>query len=41
MFMMVDYVSEITVKKSCKYDEYKLFEYLLFLYLFAGKYSVE
>ena len=26
MLMMVDYVREITVKKSCKYDEYGSFE---------------
>ena len=29
---MVDYVSEITAMKSCKYDEYGSFEYLLFLW---------
>ena len=31
MFIMVDYVREMTVKKSCKHDEYGLFEHLLFL----------
>ena len=31
MFVMVDYVREKTVKKSCKYGEYGLFERLLFL----------
>ena len=31
MFVMVDYVRKITVKKSCKYCEYRLFEHLLFL----------
>ena len=29
MFMIVDYVREMTVKKSCKYGEYGLFGYLL------------
>ena len=31
MFMIVDYVTEMTVKKSCKYGEYRSFEHLLFL----------
>ena len=30
--MMVDYVREMTVKKSCKYGRYGLFEHLLFLF---------
>ena len=30
LFMMVDYVRKMTVKKSCKYGEYGLFERLLF-----------
>ena len=29
---MVDYVREITVKKSCKYGEYGSFVHLLFMY---------
>ena len=29
---MVDYVREITVKKSCKYGEYGSFEHLLSLF---------
>ena len=36
MFVMVDYVREMTVKKSCKYGEYGLFEQLLFLFLSVG-----
>ena len=32
MFMMVDYVKEMSVKKSCKYGEYGLSEHLLFLF---------
>ena len=32
MFMMVDYVSKMSVKKSCKYGEYGSFEHLLFLW---------
>ena len=31
MFVVVDYVMEMTPEKSCKYDEYGLFEHLLFL----------
>ena len=31
MFMIVDFVKEMTVKKSCKYGEYGSFEHLLFL----------
>ena len=31
MSMMVDYVRKMTVKKSCKRDEYGSFERLLFL----------
>ena len=31
ILMMVDYVSEMILKKSCKYGEYGLFERLLFL----------
>ena len=32
MYMMVDYVTrEMTMKKSCKYGEYGLFEQLLFM----------
>ena len=31
MFVMVDYVREMTAKKSCKYGEYGSFEHLLFL----------
>ena len=33
MFVKVDYVRKMTVKKSYKYDEYRSFEYLLFLFL--------
>ena len=32
MFVMVDYVKEMTVKKSYKYGEYGSFEHLLFLF---------
>ena len=32
MFMRVDNVREMTVKKSCKYDEYGSFYHLLFLF---------
>ena len=31
MFVMVDYVRKMTVKTSCNYGEYGLFEHLLFL----------
>ena len=31
MFVMVEYVREMAVKKSCKYGEYGSFEHLLFL----------
>ena len=31
MFMMVDYVREMTVKKSCKYSKFGSIEHLLFL----------
>ena len=31
--MMVDYVREMTVKKSCKYGEYGSFEHLVLLLL--------
>ena len=31
MFVMVDYVMKMTVKKSSKHGEYKLFEYFQFL----------
>ena len=31
MFVMVGYVRKMTVKKSCKYGEYRPFEHLLFL----------
>ena len=31
MFLMVDYVKKMTVKKFCKYGEYGSFEHLLFL----------
>ena len=40
MFVMVDCVREMTVKKSCKYGEYGSFEHLLFLVvmcLFQGR----
>ena len=33
LFMLVDYLTEMTVKKSCEYDEYGSFEHLLFLFL--------
>ena len=29
--MLGDYVTKVTVKKSCKYSEYVSFEHLLFL----------
>ena len=31
MLVRVDYVQEISVKKSCRYSKYGSFEYLLFL----------
>ena len=31
MFVMVDYVGKMTVKKSCRYGKYGSFEHLLFL----------
>ena len=31
--MMIDFITEMTGKKSCKYGEYGLFEHLLFLLL--------
>ena len=34
MFVMVDYVREMTVKKSCKCGKCGLFEHLLFFFLF-------
>ena len=33
MFLMVDYVRKMMVKKFCKYGEYVLFGHLLFLFL--------
>ena len=33
--MVVDYVKEMTVKKSCEYSEYGSFEHLLFLFVFV------
>ena len=33
--VMVNYVREMIVKKCCRYSEYGLFEYLLFLVLFV------
>ena len=35
MFRMVDYVREMTVKKSCKYGEYGSFEHLIFVFVFC------
>ena len=35
LFMMVDHVRKMTVKKSCKYGEYGLFEYFLFFFWFV------
>ena len=32
MFVMVDYVREMTVQKSSKYGNYGSFEHLLFLF---------
>ena len=34
--VMVDYVREMTVKKSCKYGEYGSFEQWLFLLIHIG-----
>ena len=34
IFVMVGYVREMTVKKFCKYGEYKSFEHLLFLFIY-------
>ena len=33
MFIMVDYVRKMTVKKSCKNYEYGSFQHLLFLFV--------
>ena len=33
MFVMVDCVREMTVKKSCQYCEYGSFEHLYFLFV--------
>ena len=33
MFVMVDFIREMTVKKSCKYGDYGSFEHLLFLFV--------
>ena len=33
MFVMDDYVMEMTVKKSCESGKYGLFEHLLFLFV--------
>ena len=33
MFVMVEYVKNMTMKKFCKYGEYGLFEHLLFLFI--------
>ena len=35
ILVIVDYVREMTVKKSCKYGEYGSFEDLLFLFTFS------
>ena len=35
MFMVIDYVREMTVKKSCRYDEYRSLGRLLYLFYFA------
>ena len=35
MNVMTDYVTEMTLKKSCKYCQYGLFEHFLFLGLFC------
>ena len=32
MFVMVDYVREMAMEKSCKYGKYGSFEHLLFLF---------
>ena len=32
MFVMVDYVIEMAVRKSCRYGEYESSEHLLFLF---------
>ena len=34
MFVKVDYVKEMSVKKSCKHGGYGSFEHLLFLFFF-------
>ena len=33
IFVMVDYVREVTAKKSCKYGKYGSFENLVFLFV--------
>ena len=33
MFMMVDYIREMTSKRSCKHGEYGLFEHLTLFFL--------
>ena len=41
MFVMVECIGEVTVKKSCKYGKYRSFEHLLcFLYELHGEKSV-
>ena len=34
MFVMVDYVREMTSKKSCKYSKYGSFDHVLFLFFY-------
>ena len=41
MFLLVDYVWEMTVKKACKYGEYGLLEHLLFLSFGTSCFSCE
>ena len=36
IFVMVDYVKEVTVEKSCKYGEYGSFGHLLCLFFFIA-----
>ena len=41
MFAVVEYVKEVTCKKSCKYGKYGSFEHLLFLFIIDPEGHVE
>ena len=40
IFIMVNYVRKIAVKKFCKYGEYELFEHLLFLLFYFFDFQI-